>query len=88
MAAALRQEMASFAMEVLGSAGAVLDSDEGIDVGAWPQSFLSTPGMRIAGGTDEILRNIVAERVLRLPPDIRQDKDVAFKDIPTGTKAS
>jgi alkylation response protein AidB-like acyl-CoA dehydrogenase len=80
--AALRQEMAGFAMEVLGSAGAVLDADS--PLAAWPQSFLSTPGMRIAGGTDEILRNIIAERVLRLPPDIRQDKDVAFKDIPTG----
>lgn len=40
--------------------------------------------MRIAGGTDEILRNTIAERVLKLPADMRADKGMAFKDVPTG----
>jgi hypothetical protein len=52
----------------------------------WQQSFLGAPGLRLAGGTDEILRNIIAERVLGLPPEIRADKGMAFKDVPTGPK--
>jgi alkylation response protein AidB-like acyl-CoA dehydrogenase len=51
---------------------------------AFQMSLLSAPGLRIAGGTDEILKNIIAERVLGLPQDIRVDKDVAFKDLPRG----
>ena len=51
--------------------------------GQFQQMLLSSPGIRIAGGTDEILRNIIAERVLGLPGDIRVDKDVPFNKIPT-----
>ena len=47
-------------------------------------SLMFAPGLRIAGGTDEILKNIIAERVLGLPGDIRVDKDVPFKDAPGG----
>jgi alkylation response protein AidB-like acyl-CoA dehydrogenase len=50
----------------------------------WQDAYLSAPGMRIAGGTDEIMRNILAERVLRLPPEPRMDKDIPFREIPTG----
>ncbi len=84
--APLRQDMASFAVDLQGSAGAVIDKHAGLDEGAWQQTYLSSPGLRLAGGTDEILRNVIAERVLRLPPEIRVDKDLPFKDVPTGPK--
>ncbi|MBX3510591.1 MAG: acyl-CoA dehydrogenase family protein [Hyphomonadaceae bacterium] len=51
---------------------------------AFHQSYMFAPGLRIAGGTDEILKNIIAERVLGLPQDVRVDKGVAFKDLPSG----
>jgi alkylation response protein AidB-like acyl-CoA dehydrogenase len=80
----LQQEAASFAMELAGAGGALLDSEATPDAAVWQERYLALPGLRIAGGTDEVLRNIIAERVIGLPSDARADKGVAFKDIPTG----
>ena len=78
------QEIASFGIDLLGQSGAIMDP-ELAPMSAWFQeALLYAPGMRIAGGTDEILRNIIAERVLGLPGDVRVDKTLPFSQLPQG----
>jgi alkylation response protein AidB-like acyl-CoA dehydrogenase len=85
--APLGHEMASFAMELQGAMGAISDPGLAPQEGLWQEAYLGAPGLRIAGGTDEILRNIIAERVLGLPAEIRVDKDRPFREIPAGRRA-
>ncbi len=79
----LQQEIASFGMDLCEMTGSRTD-DAGGPGALFARALLGCPATRIAGGSDEILRNILAERVLGLPGDIRVDRDVAFRDIPTG----
>jgi acyl-CoA dehydrogenase len=53
---------------------------------AWSQLILGTPGGRIAGGSDEVMRNIVGERVLGLPKEPGIDSTSPFKDLKVGTQ--
>ena len=78
------QDIASFAMDLQGMSGIVTDPDLAPDDALHQDAFLYAPGFRIAGGTDEILRNIIGERVLGLPSDIRVDKQLPFNQLPTG----
>ncbi len=73
--------MARFAAEMMGPAGLVSDPAIAAENGAFQQALLSSPGQRIAGGTSEILRNIIAERVLGLPGEVRVDKDKPFNEV-------
>jgi len=82
--ASKQQAVSAFGMDLLGMAGGVIDPELAPMHAMFQDSLLSAPGMRIAGGTDEILRNIIAERVLGLPGDVRVDKDVAFNQLPGG----
>jgi alkylation response protein AidB-like acyl-CoA dehydrogenase len=80
------QQIASFGIDLLGHCGAVMDPAVA-PLNAWFQeALLYSPGKRIAGGTDDILRNIIAERVLGMPGDIRADKDIPFNMIPTSCR--
>ena len=83
VAGATMQELAMFALDLQGQGGVVSDPAVAAAGARFQAMLLRSPATRVEGGTDEILRNIIAERVLGLPGDIRVDKDVAFKDIPT-----
>jgi alkylation response protein AidB-like acyl-CoA dehydrogenase len=84
VAAIMGLEMGAFGMELQGAAGILTGEDSEADP-TWQHTYMSMPGLRLAGGTDEILRNIISERVLGMPGEPRIDKGKPFKDIPTGT---
>ena len=66
-------------------AGPTFDADApdkaGDDAARWRNEYLTAPGNRIAGGSDEIQRTIIGERILGLPPDIRLDKSAPFSEL-------
>ena len=83
--ATMMQNISSFAIDLMGYDGIVMHSDDGSTNPAYDGflgKYLASPGMRVAGGTDEIMRNIIAEQVLGMPSEIRLDKNIPFKEIP------
>jgi acyl-CoA dehydrogenase len=83
VAGAMLQDVATYALDLQGAAGVLTGSEDAEAAGKFQAMLLRSPATRVEGGTDEILRNIIAERVLGLPGDIRVDKDVPFNKIPT-----
>lgn len=87
--ATINQELSSLELDLL--------ADDGLRYGSWEMRrptqvdffgrdagyrYLRAKGNSIEGGTSEILRNVVAERILGLPTEHRVDKDVPWKDLP------
>jgi alkylation response protein AidB-like acyl-CoA dehydrogenase len=78
------QSIGTLGMDLAGIAGAVIDAAADPDLHEIQQGLLLAPGYRMGGGTEEIGKNIIAERVLGLPPDVRMDKDVPFNKVRGG----
>ena len=78
------QAMSSYLMDLLGASGAIADEALATKAGIIQRAYMGAPGLRIAGGTDEIMANIIAERVLGLPQEPRLDKGIPFNEVPTG----
>src|SRR6476660_2948908 len=87
VAGTMVQDVATYALDLQGAAGMLSGPEDAEVAGKFQAMLLRAPGTRVEGGTDEIMRNIIAERVLGLPGDIRVDKDVPFSKIPTKGRA-
>jgi alkylation response protein AidB-like acyl-CoA dehydrogenase len=82
--------ISSFSVDLLGAEGMLHSNDypkvrpSGVGMGGSDvhKQFLRTRANSIEGGTSEVMKNILGERVLGLPGDVRSDKDVAWKDVP------
>jgi alkylation response protein AidB-like acyl-CoA dehydrogenase len=77
------QEIAAFALDLQGMAGVLVGEAQASASARFQAMLLRSPATRIEGGTDEILRNIIAERVLGMPGDMRADRGLPFNQIPT-----
>ena len=74
-------DIAGFAMELAGPEGMLSHEVLGKEWAFLQRLWLSAPGIRLAGGTDEIMRNTVAEHVLGLPREMRTDRDIPFREL-------
>ena len=81
VAAAALQAFSYFAIDLLGERGVLAASELGERFAMVERLWFGSAGMRIAGGTDEVVLNSIGERVLGLAPETRTDKDVPFCEL-------
>jgi alkylation response protein AidB-like acyl-CoA dehydrogenase len=81
------RRLISIAWELVGSTAGVWDDDDQ-DLGTLGMAYLSRQSGEIAGGTTEIARNVVSERILGMPREGALDRDVPFREVPRGPVAN
>ena len=85
LASQLVSQLRDVGLEALGPQGQLMGDDTPLG-GLLQQLALFSPAISIAGGSDQIQRNIIGERVLGLPVEPRVDKDVPFAELAVGTQ--
>jgi alkylation response protein AidB-like acyl-CoA dehydrogenase len=81
----LLSRVARAGVQIAGPQSIAWDSRRGAE---WSHSLLSAPSGSIGGGTNEIIRNVLGERVLGLPREPEVDRGVPFRDVKVGTQRS
>ncbi|MDB5724182.1 MAG: acyl-CoA dehydrogenase domain protein [Novosphingobium sp.] len=84
--ASVRQQTIAF--NLAGADAAAWTEEEEAETGAQGMAFLMRQVSCIGGGTTEIARNVISERVLGMPREASGDRGVAFRDVPRGPKRS
>jgi len=86
--AELNKDIFSMAIDLLGAQGMLYGDytmsrpEQAMDLADIHKAFLRVRANSIEGGTTEVMKNILAERVLGLPGDVRVDRDVAWSKVP------
>ena len=81
----IMDQVRDVSMEIVGAGGVAWEDESD---GRWQRGALTSLQGGIAGGTNEIQRNIIGDRVLGLPRDISVDRGIPFKDLKVGTQQS
>ncbi|MEQ9125137.1 MAG: acyl-CoA dehydrogenase family protein, partial [Alphaproteobacteria bacterium] len=82
LASSIVARQAAKAHTAIAGAEAMLTGEDGHMDGVVAEILVSTPAISIAGGTDEIQRNIISERILQMPKEQRTDTDRPFREVP------
>ncbi len=83
---ALDKIATGLALNIAGAGGVAWEAGDGAAEDR-KRAFLQAPGISIAGGTTEVQKNIIGERVLGLPKEPQVDRDTPFRDLVVGTQA-